>query len=93
MIQNFDLEFGKGLSIRQFTSYDLKKPVITGSLHHLSPIQFDNLVEQFDVIEESHTFSVERQGKQFRSATIDFGGLKLSIYAEVPATEFFEVGS
>lgn len=76
----FNIEFGD-FRIQQFTTHT------HGSLHRLTPAQFDALCEQFggDDIRTLTTKpdNYSRKEITFRTAEIDMGGLKLSIFADV----------
>lgn len=60
-----------------------------GSMHRLTPEQFDALYDAFTGDELPRTLTTDgRYGPPtaFRTVDIDFGGLKLSIFANVPCT-------
>lgn len=86
---SFNADFG-GFSIRQSQSVYTDGLHTTGAFHRLTPEQFDALLDVFEVVDGAKTLTTDgRYGapKTFRTAEIDFGGLTLSLYADVPAHE------
>lgn len=76
----FTAKFGD-FSIQQYSTHT------HGSLHRMTPERFDALVAAFDH-DEVRTLTVKpdnysRIERSFRTTDIDFGGLKLSIFADV----------
>ena len=83
---SFNAEFG-GFSLKQSQSGYTNDTHTTGSFHRLTPEQFDALLDVFEVTEAVKTLTTDgRYGapKTFRTSEIDFGGLRLSLYADVP---------
>ena len=82
---SFNVEFG-GFSIRQSNHYR-NEPTVDGAFHRLTPEQFDALVEAFEQTSETQTLTTDgKYGKvrTFRTAAINFGGLQIHLYADVP---------
>jgi hypothetical protein len=86
----FNADFNEGLSL---TSMDHKgETLYTGRFHRLTPEQFDALVEAFDIVSTFGERTMTTDGRYgpprtFRTATINLGGLKTELYADVPALE------
>jgi len=93
---NFDFGFGD-LTISQSqhsTNYPAR---MSGAFHRLTAEQFDALTSAFDLTSKYgaldstiETLTIEETGRTFRTADIDFGGLCLTLFADVPAEEVDE---
>ena len=91
MMNEFTLKFGN-LTIRQYSGLvgSNDRTWIRGSLHHLNPEQFDAMTAAFEVTDESQTLMTDPTygaPRTFRTAEIDFGGLTLTIFADVAEQE------
>jgi hypothetical protein len=89
MQHEFTLKFGD-LSIQQYVGLTGDRTWVTGRLHRLTSEQFDALTAAFEVVEDTKTLTTDTKygaAHTFRTAEIDFGGLTLSLYADVPAHE------
>lgn len=89
MTTNFTIKCG-GLSISQSQRNRRDVPRMTGSFHRLTPKQFDALMEAFPVVRDVAYLTTDG-GQNFRTAEIDFGGLTLTIFADVPAEDFIPI--
>lgn len=92
MESNTVLNFGDGLSLTHTVTGKMSGYTVSqyGSLHRLTPEQFDALMEVFEVTDSPRTLTTDgRYGpaRTFRTAEIDFGGLRLSIFADVPSEQ------
>lgn len=89
MDSNISLKFG-ALSVTHTVTAKVAGDRISqyGSLHRLTPEQFDALIEQFEVTDNVRTLTTDGRydaPRTFRTAEIDFGGLHLTLFANVPA--------
>jgi len=87
MMNEFTLKFGN-LTIQQYSGHfgSSDRTWIRGSFHRLTPEQFDAMTAAFEVVEEVKTLTTEPTygaPSTFRTAEIDFGGLTLTIFADV----------
>ena len=88
MMNEFTLKFGS-LTIQQYSGLvgSSDRTWIRGSMHRLTPEQFDAMTAAFEVVEEVKTLTTEPTTscapRTFRTAEIDFGGLTLTIFADV----------
>lgn len=81
----FSMDFGDGFSITRYHNIG-RDAHVSASFHKLTPGQFDALLHQFG---GGHVrFLTTESGKDFRTAEINLGGLEVTIFADVPATEF-----
>lgn len=87
------LDFGDGFTLAHTVDGKITGYTVTqyGSLHRLTPEQFDSLIEQFEVTGAVRTLEMDSDtyetARTFRTAEINFGGLRLSIFADVPAEQ------
>lgn len=93
----FNIDFGNGFSVRQSKGRSTDNFEASGSFHRLTPDQFDALIDTFEVTKDDRVLSTDgRYGapRNFRTANINFGGLDLTIFSDIPAevgTEFLPI--
>lgn len=87
METSVNIDFGNGFSVRQSISPTISGQRIrsSGTFHRLSPEQFDALADSFSIGDEIRTLTTD-SGRTFRTASIDFGGMALTIFSDVPST-------
>ena len=87
---NFSFDFG-GFSISQSQHSDSYPARASGAFHRLTPEQFDALTGAFDLTSKYDSLDpnietlTTKEGRTFRTTDIDFGGLCVTIFADVPA--------
>jgi len=88
MLTTFTLDCGDlKISQRNVGSTTTPATRISGDLHKLTPEQFDALTQAFTVTEATKILTTDgRYGptRTFRTSTIDFGGLMVRLFADVP---------
>lgn len=86
----FNIDFNNGFSIRQSNTSTRRGLLTSGSFHRLTPEQFDALVEAFGTLDAIRTLTTDGRHtmpKTFRTVEIDFGGLRLTLFADVLSVE------
>lgn len=82
---NMSIDFGPraGLKLTCHDNPGRDEPIWTADYHHLTGEQFDALVEAFDTARsgQPRTLTTDK-GRTFRSATVLFGGVRLSIFTD-----------
>lgn len=91
------LDFGKGFSVQQSIKGEPKSYSVlsTGSFHRLTPEQFDALTSHFNITYDVQTLTTDGTygpTQTFRTCEIDFGGLRLTLFAVVPSKKPVDPG-
>jgi len=85
---SFSIDFGNGFSVSQNHGLSRDTPRTTGDFHRLTPEQFDALTGAFDLDngwndEEIKTLTIPETGKNFRTVSINMGGLIVTLFSDV----------